>query len=58
MEVKVLWTDTSLAQLQEIFDFYKHRAISAVARKIIKQLVDKSLFLESNPFLGAREPLL
>ena len=29
-----------------------------VARKIIKRLVDKSLFLESNPLLGVREPLL
>ena len=40
MEVKVLWTDTSLAQLQEIFDYYNLRASSSVARKIIKRFND------------------
>lgn len=58
MEVKVLWTDTSLAQLQEIFDYYNLRASSSLARKIVKRLVEKSLILESNPFIGIREPLL
>jgi plasmid stabilization system protein ParE len=58
MEVKVLWTDTSLTQLQEIFDYYNFRANSSVARKIVKRLVEKSLLLESNPLIGTLEPLL
>ena len=58
MEVKVLWTDTSLSQLQEIFDYYNLRASNSVARKIVKRLVEKSLLLESNPLIGIREPLL
>jgi len=35
MEVKVLWSDTSLVQLQEIFDYYSFKASPAIARKII-----------------------
>ena len=58
MEVKVLWTDTSLAQLQEIFDFYSFNASSSVASKIVKRIVKKSILLESNPFIGVKETLL
>jgi len=50
MEVKVLWTDTSLAQLQEIFDYYSFNASSSVANKIVKRIVQKSILIESNPF--------
>ena len=58
MEVKVLWSDTSLNQLQGIFDYYSIKASLAVAKKIIKNIVNKSILLESNPLLGAKEPLL
>ena len=58
MEVKVLWSDTSLAQLQEIFDYHSFKASTAVARKIIKGIVKKSILLESNPLIGVKEPLL
>jgi len=58
MEVKVLWSDTSIAQIQDIFDYYNLRASTAVARKIIKGIVKKSILLESNPLIGVKEPLL
>ncbi len=58
MEVKVLWSDTSLVQLQEIFDYYSFKASPNVARKIIKGIVKKSILLESNPLIGVKEPLL
>ncbi|MCK9410993.1 MAG: type II toxin-antitoxin system RelE/ParE family toxin [Prolixibacteraceae bacterium] len=58
MEVKVLWSDTSLIQLQEIFDYHNLRASVSVARKIVKGLVEKSLLIETNPLIGIREPLL
>jgi len=51
MEVKVLWSDTSLAQLQEIFDYSCFRAGVTVAKKIVKALVAKSILLESNPLI-------
>ena len=58
MEVKVLWSDTSLVQLQEIFEYYSFKASPDIARKIIKGIVEKSILLESNPLIGVKEPLL
>ena len=58
MEVKVLWSDTSLVQLQEIFDYYSFKASQSVARKIVTGIVKKSILLESNPLIGVKEPLL
>ena len=58
MEVKVLWTDSSLAQLQEIFDYHSIIVSTSVASKIVKRIVKKSLLLESNPLIGVKEPLL
>ncbi|MEI7727032.1 MAG: type II toxin-antitoxin system RelE/ParE family toxin [Bacteroidota bacterium] len=58
MEVKVLWSDTSLSQLQEIFDYYNFRVSKTIAKKIVKRIVKKSLILESNPLIGVKEPLL
>ncbi len=58
MEVKVLWTDTSLAQLQEIFDYYSFNENTSVASKIVRRIVKKSILLESNPFIGVKEQLL
>ena len=53
MEVKVLWSDTSLNQLQEIFDYYKCVASISIAKKIVKGIIKKTLKLESNPLIGA-----
>jgi len=58
MEVKVLWSDTSLAQLQDIFDYYNLRASATVAIKIVKELVERTFILETNPLIGVKEPLL
>jgi plasmid stabilization system protein ParE len=52
MEVKVLWSDTSLAQLQDIFDYYNLRVSTNVATKIVKELVERSFILETNPLIG------
>ena len=58
MEVKILWTEFAINQLEQIFDFYKYKASINVARKIIAQIVDRTMLLEKNPLLGVREPLL
>ena len=58
MDLKVLWSDTSLIQLQEIFDYHNLRAGVSVARKIVKGIVEKSILLEANPLIGIKEPLL
>ena len=58
MEIKILWSDSSLAQLEEIFDYHKTKASSAIARNLVRSIIQKALILESNPFVGVKEPLL
>lgn len=58
MEIKILWSDAALVQLEEIFDYHKAKASSVVARKLVKSIVQKTLILELNPFVGVKEPLL
>ena len=58
MEVRIFWTEFATNQLEQIFDFYKYKASIATARKIVTQIVDRAMLLESNPLLGTKEPLL
>lgn len=54
----VFWTDTALESLEIIFDFYVLQANKTVAKKIVKQLVESTIHLKSNPKTGQKEELL
>jgi plasmid stabilization system protein ParE len=58
MELRVFWTDTARFQLEDIFNYYKDKASIRVARKLVKQLIDRTIQLEKNPDSGSKEPLL
>jgi plasmid stabilization system protein ParE len=58
MVVRVLWTDSALSQLEDIYDYYKIKASPRIAKKLVKTLVEETIVLESNPLTGAKEPLL
>lgn len=58
MEMKVLWTDTAINQLEQIFYYYAHKASLEVATRLTRQIVDKTLLLETFPRAGQRETLL
>ena len=58
MEIKILWSDSALTELEEIFDYHKAKASSDIARNLVKSIIQKTQILESNPFLGVKEPLL
>jgi plasmid stabilization system protein ParE len=58
MEIKILWSDSALGQLEEIYDFHKIQASYKIARNLVKSIVQKVLILETNPLLGVKEPLL
>jgi len=58
MEVKILWTEFAINQLEQVFDYYKYKANINVARKIVSQIADRTLLLEKNPLMGTKEPLL
>jgi len=58
MEVRVLWSDKVLSQLEDIFDYYKLNASPSIAKKIVKSIVEGSTILINNPEIGRIEPLL
>lgn len=58
MEVRILWTDTALSQLEDIYDYYKIKASPRIAKKLVKTLIEETIVLESNPLIGVKEPLL
>jgi plasmid stabilization system protein ParE len=58
MEIRVLWTDSALSQLEDIYDYYKIKASPRIAKKLIKSLVEETIVLESNPLIGVKYPLL
>jgi plasmid stabilization system protein ParE len=58
MELRVFWTDTARFQLEDVFNYYKDKASLKVARKLVKQIIDRTIQLENNPDSGPKEPLL
>ena len=58
MELKVFWTNTARFQLEDIFNYYKFKASIRVARKLVKQIIERTIQLEKNPESGPKEPLL
>ncbi|HAH24051.1 MAG TPA: type II toxin-antitoxin system RelE/ParE family toxin [Prolixibacteraceae bacterium] len=58
MGMKIRWSDSASAELEELFDYYRANVSLIVARKLLKAIIQKTLILESNPFVGVKEPLL
>ena len=59
MEVKrIFWTEFATNQLEQIFDYHKYKANIKIAKKIIFQIIDRTILLETNHFIGPKEPLL
>jgi toxin ParE1/3/4 len=58
MDLKIVWTDSAIVQLETIFDFYKTTASLNVARKISTDLVRKTKLLPNQPNTGQQEVLL
>ncbi|RZJ98553.1 MAG: type II toxin-antitoxin system RelE/ParE family toxin, partial [Flavobacterium sp.] len=57
MDLRILWTNAASRQLEEVFDYYKTTATLAVARKLVKGIVNKTRILSSNPGVGQKELL-
>jgi plasmid stabilization system protein ParE len=56
--MRVLWTDTAISQLEQIFYYYSHKANARVAEKLVNEIVTKSLLLEAFPESGQKEESL
>ncbi len=58
MGLTVLWTDTALVDLEDVFDFYTLTANAQLAKRIGLQIADATLNLPKHPYIGQKEPLL
>lgn len=58
MELEVYWTRFAEDRLADIFEYYKYKAGITVAKNLANGIVDESLKLEMNPFIGQVEDLL
>lgn len=58
MEVKVLWSNSAILDLQAAHDFYKTTAGLSIADKITLSIVSKTLLLAANPRMGQIEEIL
>ena len=53
--VKIIWTNRSLADLQEIGDYISRDSVQ-YARLTLERIISVAGFLESNPFIGRKVP--
>ncbi len=58
MDLTVYWTQFAKNKLDDIFDYYKTKASILVARKLLIGIVDKTVGLNKNPYIGQKEEFL
>lgn len=58
MAIKVFWTNFAKEQLRTIFGYYKLKASSKIAKKLVTGIVEKTIELDFQKELGQKEELL
>lgn len=58
MELEVYWTQFAEDKLTDIFEYYNFNAGVKVAQKLVDGIINESLKLSKNPFIGQKEELL
>ncbi len=58
MELEVYWTQFAEDKLTDIFEYYNFNAGFVVASKLVNGIIDESIKLGKNPFIGQKEELL
>ncbi len=58
MVLKIIWTQTAISQLKQIFTFYQDIANTSVAQRIIDRIIERAILLETYPNVGQKEELL
>ena len=54
----VYWTEFAEDKLEDIFIYYKFKAGTRIAKNLVNGIIDASLNLEQNPYIGQIEDLL
>jgi toxin ParE1/3/4 len=58
MEIKIEWSELSIKQLNDIFNYYSLKASPRIAKKIVTKIVDRVEIVLKNPLSGPKEELL
>ncbi len=58
MGLNVYWTDFAEDKLNDIYNYYKVKASSRTALKLISGIIDSTIELSKNPEIGQMEELL
>lgn len=58
MEIIVVWSDSAIEEIRNIYEYYYSKASKRVADKITNSIVDKTIMLEITPRMGQKEELL
>ncbi len=58
MGLAIYWTKFAENKLVAIYNFYKKEAGARIAKKLVQGIVEQTVALKENPFIGKKEPLL
>lgn len=58
MTLKIIWSDFAESQLDEIYEYYVNKAGSAIAKKLIKGIINAPNKLLKSPYIGQEEQFL
>jgi plasmid stabilization system protein ParE len=53
--MRIIWSDTAKADVKDIYNYYKEKVSSKVARSIRSKLIKKPRLLSKQPELGQEE---
>ncbi|HET8804460.1 MAG TPA: type II toxin-antitoxin system RelE/ParE family toxin [Aequorivita sp.] len=58
MELKVFWTGFSQQELERIYEYYREKAGTRIAKKLVDGIYNETLKLKQQPEIGQLEELL
>ena len=58
MELAVYWTQFAEDKLEDVFLYYTQKVSLKLAQSMANELIDRSMELVKNPFMGQKELLL
>jgi len=58
MIFKIIWSEFAGTQLDEIYEYYKDKASTKVAKKLVRGIINEPKKLIKSPLIGQKEELL
>ncbi len=58
MNLTVYWTRFAENKIDDIYEYYEIKAGVSVAYKLVNGIIDRTIGLKKNPYIGSKEKLL